>query len=426
MGAKNGYYSQTSAHSDSDDSGELWITPKIPSRVSARIEKPRSNTMPSQSAPLELQMVRSATGPGAAAAAAMDRNQSSYIERQLAHQPGPATQSSRGARRHDGINGGSGGRGAPLATDRLTRLQMVAWYAPRILFLFFVGWSCSIGVQLIHAQQRSLDASGASAALRPFVHPPPASATEYAHGGLSADAGGGGAAEYGFADSDTDSDSDADSYYRDRVRGSGVRRSAAAGEGRKPAQAGGGGGLSRDLIGRVLEHASWSDGISGVMGVAVGLAYPYLDWKWQSYLAHRVEWNDVLRCAGGFLGINYAALKLPFESPNQSSLVMVIISLGLWTVCDGTLHGLLLSTSTSLTATWLLHMHALSNYANFTQDDYQGLLSYLPSVLFTYCVMVGSIGRRLGHHPLWKRQRHQHFKRLQEKAAYARNRRQSS
>ncbi|KAJ2505390.1 hypothetical protein GGI11_007030, partial [Coemansia sp. RSA 2049] len=58
MGAKNGYYSQTSAHSDSDDSGELWITPKIPSRVSTRIEKPRSNTMPSQSAPLELQMVR--------------------------------------------------------------------------------------------------------------------------------------------------------------------------------------------------------------------------------------------------------------------------------------------------------------------------------------------------------------------------------
>ncbi|KAJ2661820.1 hypothetical protein IWW48_002214 [Coemansia sp. RSA 1200] len=423
MGAKNGYYSQTSAHSDSDDSGELWITPKIPSRISTRIEKPRSNTMPSQSAPLELQMVRSATGPGAAA---MDRNQSSYIERQLAGQPEPTTQSSRNTRRHDGLHGGSGGRGALLATDKLTRLQMIAWYAPRILFLFFVGWSCSIGVQLIHAQQRSLDASGASAALRPFVHPPPASTTEYAHGdlrpaALSVDASGG--AEYGLADSDTDSDSDVDSYYRDGVRGSGVRRSAAGG-GRKTAQAGG--GLSRDLIGRVLEHASWSDGISGVMGVAVGLAYPYLDWKWQSYLAHRVEWNDVLRCAGGFLGINYAALKLPFESPNQSSLVMVIISLGLWTVCDGTLHGLLLSTSTSLTATWLLHMHALSNYANFTQDDYQGLLSYLPSVLFTYCVMVGSIGRRLGHHPLWKKQRHQHFKRLQEKTAYARNHRQSS
>ncbi|KAJ1889499.1 hypothetical protein LPJ71_008172, partial [Coemansia sp. S17] len=105
----------------------------------------------------------------------------------------------------------------------------------------------------------------------------------------------------------------------------------------------------------------------------------------------------VLRCVGGFLGVNYAALKLPFESAAQSAGIMIIISLGLWTVCDGTLHGLLLSTSMSLMATWLLYVHALSNYyASFTQDDYLGLLSYLPSVLFTYCVMAGSIGRRLG------------------------------
>ncbi|KAJ1664921.1 hypothetical protein IW140_003740 [Coemansia sp. RSA 1813] len=424
MGSKDGYYSQTSVHSDSDDSGELWITPKVPSRVSTHIEKPRSNTLPTQIPPLELRQIRSATE-----AATTMGNSDMQLRRQLTAQPSPAATHSR---RHNGAmhrsNSGSDRR-LSLAVDKLTRLQMVAWYAPRILFLFFVGWSCSIGVQLIHAQQRSLDATIGPAAIRPFVQSP-ASATKYAdtslgRTSLSTDVGGGAYDSGDFGDSDVDSDSDTDAHYRNERDGaSSDRGRKTAGSGKRTMSRQGSSGLSRDLIGRVLEHASWSDGISGAMGIAVGLAYPYLDWKWQSYLAHKVEWNDVLRCAGGFLGINYAALKLPFESANQSSLIMVIISLGLWTVCDGTLHGLLLSTSTSLMATWLLHMHALSNYASFTQDDYQGLLSYLPSVLFTYCVMVGSIGRRLGHHPLWKRYRHQHFKHLQEKSSspsYTRN-----
>ncbi|KAJ2490968.1 hypothetical protein IWW47_005098, partial [Coemansia sp. RSA 2052] len=42
---------------------------------------------------------------------------------------------------------------------RLSVVQIVAWYVPRILFLFFIGWSWSVGVQLIHAQQNSLGAA---------------------------------------------------------------------------------------------------------------------------------------------------------------------------------------------------------------------------------------------------------------------------
>ncbi|KAJ2549804.1 hypothetical protein EV175_004307, partial [Coemansia sp. RSA 1933] len=384
MGPKDGYYSETSVHSnDSDDSGELWITPKVPSRVSTHIEKPRSNTLPTQIPPLELRHIRSATE---ATTTASVENDPLQLRRQLMAQSPPSAPHFR--RRTGAIRDASN-------SDKLTPMQMVAWYAPRILFLFLVGWSCSIGVQLIHAQQRSLDATGPIGAtfIRPFVQQQQPANNRYAEVSGGRTSLPTGAADAG--DSDTDSDSDTDAYYR---HGQGRRSNAVAG-GKRNAARQGSSALSRDLIGRVLEHASWSDGISGAMSIAVGLAYPYLDWKWQSYVAHKVEWNDVLRCAGGFLGINYAALKLPFESANQSSLIMVIISLGLWTVCDGTLHGLLLSTSTSLMATWLLHMHALSNYASFTQDDYQGLLSYLPSVLFTYCVMVGSIGRRLGHHP---------------------------
>ncbi|KAJ2790670.1 hypothetical protein H4R21_006465, partial [Coemansia helicoidea] len=199
------------------------------------------------------------------------------------------------------------------------------------------------------------------------------------------------AGDYDSSDSD---DSDSDDMRRWRGTGS----SGGAGHG----AAGAGRGPRRDSIARVLATASWSGAIGGLMTVVVGLGYPFLDCKWQGHPRHAVAWNDVLRCAGGFLGVNYAALKLPFESAHQSSAIMLIIALGLWTVCDGTLHGLLLSASASLSATWLLYMHALGHYSSFSQDDYLGLLATLPNILFTYWVMIGSVGRRLGHHPQWR------------------------
>ncbi|KAJ2492198.1 hypothetical protein IWW37_001646 [Coemansia sp. RSA 2050] len=275
---------------------------------------------------------------------------------------------------------------------RLSVVQVVAWYAPRILFLFFIGWSWSVGVQLIHAQH-SLDATATSAVASSggasMLSPAGSLTAQQSLYSVVTDAG-----EEDVSESD---ESDAEYQYEGllglRING---RRGGAA-----PRQS----EFTRDLISRALAHASWSNAVSGLMTVLVGMAYPFLDSKWRSYPSHRIGWNEVLRCVGGFLGVNYAALKLPFESVAQSAGVMIIISLGLWTVCDGTLHGLLLSTSMSLMATWLLYVHALSNYyASFTQDDYLGLLSYLPSVLFTYCVMAGSIGRRLGYHPLWRRQ----------------------
>ncbi|KAJ2619516.1 hypothetical protein GGF44_005616 [Coemansia sp. RSA 1694] len=289
---------------------------------------------------------------------------------------------------------------------RLSVVQIVAWYVPRILFLFFIGWSWSVGVQLIHAQQNSLGAATptASAAVgsgiavggvgeATMLSPAGRLAADQSLYSLAA-------ADPGEDDVSESDESDSEYQYEGllglRINGGGSRRRHSAAP--RPSE------FTRDLISRALGHASWSNAISGLMTVLVGMAYPFLDSKWRSYPSHRVGWNEVLRCVGGFLGVNYAALKLPFESAAQSAAIMIIISLGLWTVCDGTLHGLLLSTSMSLMATWLLYVHALSNYyASFSQDDYLGLLSYLPSVLFTYCVMAGSIGRRLGNHPLWRR-----------------------
>ncbi|KAJ2347071.1 hypothetical protein GGH92_003336 [Coemansia sp. RSA 2673] len=353
--ARANKFAQYSSEEGVADSGELWISPKVSRTSSMQASRPASAR--------SMRPMTASRGGGDR----LSRREELAHSRRKAH-----------TRK-------SGALEEPLEL-RLSVAQIVAWYVPRILFLFFIGWSWSVGVQLIHAHNSSdITAAGTGASVRP-------AGSLAAHQSLYSV----------VADNDDDvseSDESDGEFYEGLLglRVNGRRGSNAAAP--RPSE------LTRDLISRALSHASWSNAVSGLMTVLVGMAYPFLDSKWRSYPSHRVGWNEVLRCVGGFLGVNYAALKLPFESAAQSAGIMIIISLGLWTVCDGTLHGLLLSTSMSLMATWLLYVHALSNYyASFTQDDYLGLLSYLPSVLFTYCVMAGSIGRRLGYHPLWRRQ----------------------
>ncbi|KAJ2742036.1 hypothetical protein GGI20_004767 [Coemansia sp. BCRC 34301] len=374
-------FAQYSSEDGIVDSGELWISPKVSRTSTMRTEV-------SAARPASVRQARSAAAVGSSRGG----DRPNHREESLTHSRRKAHMRKSGALAED-----------PPLELRLSVVQIVAWYVPRILFLFFIGWLWSVGVQLIHAQQSSLDTITSMA---------PTTVSSEAVSGSGAPVpspAGGFAADQRFysivaadnGDDDTSESDESDGEYQYEgllgLRINNRRRVSAAS---KPSE------FTRDLISRALGHASWSNAVSGLMTVLVGMAYPFLDSKWRSYPSHRIGWNEVLRCVGGFLGVNYAALKLPFESAAQSAAIMIIISLGLWTVCDGTLHGLLLSTSMSLMATWLLYVHALSNYyASFSQDDYLGLLSYLPSVLFTYCVMAGSIGRRLGYHPLWRGRR---------------------
>ncbi|KAI8324309.1 hypothetical protein GQ54DRAFT_256707 [Martensiomyces pterosporus] len=355
-----------------NEDNELWIAPKLT----------RPATSPGESSRLTPTAGRApARAATVATAKAADRPLNVATKRAAEKKQQHGSQRHSQRRPHSRRNG-------DLSELKLSGVQILSWYVPRLLFLFLIGWTCSVGVQFIHAQQKSDGDSPAAAA---------APRGENSYWGQKSQGTEGKA-------SDSD-DGDGDYFYSYENVILGWRTGTSSGSSRESDEQ----ELTRDLISRVLQHASWSDGISGLMTVLVGTAYPFLDWKWRSYPSHRVGWNEVLRCVGGFLGVNYAALKLPFETASQSLAIMVIISLGLWVVCDGTLHGLLLSTSTSLMATWLLYVHALTNYASFTQDDYLGMLSYLPSVLFTYCVMTGSIGRRLGFHPLWRKYRSRHL-----------------
>ncbi|KAJ1642069.1 hypothetical protein LPJ64_006050 [Coemansia asiatica] len=322
-----------------NDSGELWISPKI-----SRATTPQTDDfLSTQPAPAVLRQTYSET---------KHTDMLASVGRQKVHSQRKAhvrrKQQQHQQQQQNDVQGEA----------RLSGARIAAWYVPRVVILFLIGWLWSVVVQLMHAQQRSPDPSRGGSVL-------------------------------GVDDSSDSDDSDMEFPYESLFGW----RSLDSGD------------LTRDLIGRVLGQSAWCNGASGLLTVLVGLAYPYLDYKWQTFAKHRPGWNNVLRCAGGFLGVNYAAMKLPFQSANQSALILLIISSGLWTVCDGTLNGWLLSMNASLMATWLLLDHALTNLDELlTRDDYLGLLSCLPSVLFTYCIMTGCIGRRLASgSPLWPR-----------------------
>ncbi|KAJ2724546.1 hypothetical protein GGI07_001893 [Coemansia sp. Benny D115] len=332
--------------SDDDDSGELWISPKI-SRTTTRETTLVSDTrplLPSEKLPPPLRQVQSETA-------------SQIKPQELARSLNSHVHSRRKAHVRNTRQQQQQQNSASLSWTRVA-----AWYVTRVLLLFLIGWVWSVGVQLIHAQHNTsgVDTSG------------------YESSG------------------DSSSDESDGEFPYEILFGWPVVDAGAE-------------GITRDLISRVLSQAAWCNGLSGLLTVLIGLTYPYLDYKWQgqrsSLYGGRTNFNDILRCVGGFLGINYAALKLPFESAMQSAVIMIIIALGLWTVCDSSFHGLLLSLCASLMATWVLFVHALASNSDgvFTNEDYLSLLSYLPSVLFTYCIMAGSIGRRIGcRSPLWQ------------------------
>ncbi|KAJ1889224.1 hypothetical protein LPJ66_008150, partial [Kickxella alabastrina] len=220
----------------SDDSGELWISPKL-SRSSTNSQSPP----PAQSIP--------ATVTDTAAQTNIAVQPISPAPSALATTPLLHSRRKAHIRRTQQKTASSP---PPLSPSRI-----IAWYIPRILLLFSIGWSWSVGIQLIHAQQRSL-----------------------------------------LREDSSDSD-DLEFPYESLF---GWRRGL------------GPHGLTRDLISRVLAQAPWSNALSGLLTVLVGLMYPFLDRKWLNTPLRRTGWNDVLRCVGGFLGVNYAALKLPFES----------------------------------------------------------------------------------------------------------------
>ncbi|KAI9354869.1 insulin-induced protein family, partial [Zopfochytrium polystomum] len=149
-------------------------------------------------------------------------------------------------------------------------------------------------------------------------------------------------------------------------------------------------------IPKLFSSASWMPLCCGFAGCLVGTLYPYLDTFFlQRPQRLRREWSSVIRCCGGFIGVNYAASKLPWTSSVQVSLTLALLAVGLWFLFDRTWHGFVISAVFATVGTWIGFLLVSNGAYRWTQADFFGMRSWLPCILYSSCVCFGSIGRQL-------------------------------
>jgi len=136
-----------------------------------------------------------------------------------------------------------------------------------------------------------------------------------------------------------------------------------------------------------------------------------------------VEWNDVVRSVGAFIGVAYAIRKTPWSSPLQLSATLAMVNPFLWYLLDRTSAGFLLSTASGflgiigvlvLNPSWVPSpSHSLLKHTNttlygnlqqhgvpdvletFLTHERVGTAIWIGSVFFCSCICFGNIGRLL-------------------------------
>ncbi|KAF9351564.1 Insulin-induced protein 1 protein [Mortierella sp. AD094] len=148
---------------------------------------------------------------------------------------------------------------------------------------------------------------------------------------------------------------------------------------------------------QLWDTASWLPPTCGFSAVLIGTLYPLGDYLRRERCVERntYDMSSVIRCFGGFIGVNYAASKLPWTSGMQTTFTLALISIGLWFWFDRTFHGFLISLTVALVGTMVAYVLVLNGWYSFTRADFFGVGSWIPCILYSSSVCFGSIGRQL-------------------------------
>ncbi|KAJ3101204.1 Insulin-induced protein 2 protein [Phlyctochytrium bullatum] len=147
---------------------------------------------------------------------------------------------------------------------------------------------------------------------------------------------------------------------------------------------------------QVFSTASWVPLCCGFSGCLVGTVYPLSDvLLLKKPQKVRREWASVIRCCGGFIGVNYAASKLPWTSSVQVSITLALLAIGLWFLFDRTWHGFVISAVVAVIGTWVVYMLVKHGAYSITKPDFYGVRSWFPCILYSSSICFGSIGRQL-------------------------------
>ncbi|KAF9181860.1 Golgi transport complex subunit 1 [Haplosporangium sp. Z 767] len=120
-----------------------------------------------------------------------------------------------------------------------------------------------------------------------------------------------------------------------------------------------------------LDTASWLPPTCGASAVLIGTIYPLGDYIWwgRRVVRNSRDWSSVMRCFGGFIGVNYAASKLPWTSNVQVSCTLALISLGLWFWFDRTAHGFMISFTVAAMGTLVAYFLVLNGWYSYEYLD---------------------------------------------------------
>jgi hypothetical protein len=145
----------------------------------------------------------------------------------------------------------------------------------------------------------------------------------------------------------------------------------------------------------ILSSTHWLPLVSGFSAILVAFCFPLLDLTVGKKERVKRDWSSVIRCCGGFIGVNYAASKLPWTSSIQVSITLALLAMGLWYLFDRTLHGFLLSTLFATVGTWVGFVLVANGAYTWTKADFFGVRSWLPCILYCAAVCFGAIGRQM-------------------------------
>ncbi|KAI9344384.1 insulin-induced protein-domain-containing protein [Obelidium mucronatum] len=158
----------------------------------------------------------------------------------------------------------------------------------------------------------------------------------------------------------------------------------------------------------------WIGFCFGISGVLIGWLYPKLDMIHLKKSAENTtasgtttrepttpsktvkqDQSSLLRLIGGVMGVNYAVSKLEWGTHVQANCVILVLSVGLWVMFDGTRRGFFVSWGFSLAGTlvgvWLCKVGVYE----FLEPDFVGVRLWFPCVLFLASVCFGCVGRGL-------------------------------
>ncbi|KAI8823568.1 insulin-induced protein-domain-containing protein [Fimicolochytrium jonesii] len=149
-------------------------------------------------------------------------------------------------------------------------------------------------------------------------------------------------------------------------------------------------------VSQLFSTASWVPLCCGSSALLIGTLHPLLDYAlFGRPHKYNRDWSSVMRCCGGFIGVNYAATKLPWTSSIQVSMVLALSAIWLWLMFDRSPHGFFLSSTVAILGTWFAQFLVSNGMYSFTKADFFGVRSWFPCMLFSGAIMFGSIGRQL-------------------------------